>query len=138
MHLDIRGALEVALAAFPTALPTAYENGVFIPPTDTNGPLPYQHCFFIAAPPTDPTIGSSMHMEQGILQISLMYPSGVGSGDSEAMGKALQLYFKRGNSYTFNGVTVHIGSTPAIGRGVPAGDRWMLPVSISYFSYVFS
>lgn len=138
MRPDIRNALEVALLAMPSCLPTAFENMVFDPPVDETGSLPYQDCNFMTAPPLNTVLGNGMFQERGIMQVSLKYPSGVGSGDADAMALALQAYFYRGQTFVSGSVKVNMDTTPQIGTGRAVGDRWMIPVSIQYFAFIIN
>lgn len=138
MRPEIRIALEKALLAVPQCLDTAFENTKFDPPVDSSGGLPYQECYFMTAPPSDTVIGNGMFEERGIMQVSLKYPPGNGSGDADAMAKILQSYFKRGQTFQKDGITICITSTPQIGSGNKVGDRWMIPVSIQYYAYIIN
>ncbi len=129
----VRTALEIALHTMAPALATAWENQNFSP---TPG-VPYQAAHLLAATPDNSTMGDGHYRERGILQVSLNYP--VNSGTAAAMARAelIRTTFFRGASFTSSGVTTRISATPVIGRGMVVNDRWVLPVSISYFADVF-
>jgi len=124
----VRAALEVAVAAITPALATAWENAAFVPPAATT---PYQEVHVLFADPDNPVIGPG-YVEQGYMQVSLMYPLAAGSVDAGTRAKLIRDTFRRGLSLTNSGVVVTIDKTPAIGNGIPDGSRWRLPVKIPF------
>lgn len=134
MSLDkVRTALEIALHTMTPAMATAWENQDFSPTPGT----PYQEAHLIPAFPDNSTMGDGHYRERGILQVSLKYPVNVGTATPMARAKLIRDTFFRGASFTSGGVTTRIGTTPVIGRGMVVNDRWVLPVSVSYFADVF-
>lgn len=115
------------------ALATAWENQNFSPVPDT----PYQEVHLIPASPDNSTMGDSHYRERGILQVSLKYPVNGGAAAAMARAELIRDTFFRGASFTSGGVTTRISATPNIGRGTVVSDRWVLPVSISYFADIF-
>lgn len=126
---NINAALQVALNAMSPALATAWENVTFVPVNGT----PYQRVFFLYAEPDNEEFGTG-YLDQGYMQINLMYPLDAGDGAARARGELLRTTFKRGNSFTSGGQTTTITRTPAIGQGAPDGDRWAVPVRIRFHS----
>lgn len=128
----IRTALETALAEITPELSTEYEN------TDSTSPKsgPYQRVHLLPAEPLNNTFGDDQRQEQGIFQILLLYPTGVGAGDAIERAELIKNKFKRGTSLTSGGVTVHISHTPSIHSGIPDDDRYVIPVRIRYYAYI--
>jgi hypothetical protein len=131
-NLKIRQALEIQLGTVTPSIETADENVSYDPSSDT----PYQRISMLPAEPVNPSFGDNFHRESGIFQVLLCYPSNVGTGDIGAQAELIRNAFKRGNSFTVDGVTVQIERTPAISSGFPDGDRYCVPVRIRYFSNV--
>ena len=131
---SIKAALEARLVAIASPLPTQWENVVFTPPTDG---LPYQHVDILPASPDNPTLGDGFYRELGLMQITLSYPIGGGSGAVYSKAEAIRAWFPRGLSLTSGGITVQIPRTPAIGPKLPSPDRFVLPISVRYYADVF-
>jgi len=131
--LYIRQALEGKLAEMTPALATAYENKSYTP---VEG-IPYQRVTLLPAIPDNTTKGDGHYREQGIFQISLLYPIKTGPSAATTRAIAIQVAFKRGTSITVGGIMVRINKTPAIWPGYNEGDRWHLPVKIPYFAEIF-
>jgi hypothetical protein len=134
MNLLILRALETQLASVVPALPTAFENVTF---TATPG-VPYQRTDLLPAATVNPTLGDTMSRESGILQVTLCYPVGTGSGAARAQADLIRAAFPRGHSMTAGTTTVQIDSTPSVAAGLIVGDRYCLPVRIRYFANVFA
>ena len=130
----VKAALEARLVAIASPLPTAWENVVFTPPTDGTA---YQAADLLPAAPDNPTLGDGFYRELGLMQITLSYPIGGGSGAVYSKAEAIRAWFPRGLSLTSGGITVHITRTPAIGPKLPSLDRFVLPVSVRWYTDVF-
>lgn len=126
-HAAVRRALELHLAAMPGGLPTAHQNVKFTPPLGQ----PYQRADLLPATPNNDTAGAS-YFEVGVFQITLAYPLGNGPGAAEAQAGLLRQHFKRSTALTNSGVSVVVMTTPAIAQGTPAGDRFEVPVSVTF------
>lgn len=131
----IRSLLETALKAVDTTIATAWENITFKPTDGT----PYQQVFLLLADPQNPSYGgpSVLTRELGIFQVTLQYPQGAGYKDAYAKADALRTAFPRGKSFTSGSVTVIVSRTPTISPGRVDGDRWSVPVKISFFANTF-
>jgi hypothetical protein len=127
---NIQRAFEIALAAFPSTLPTAYENVAFIPVAGQA----YQTTFLKPNTPENPTFGNSYYREIGYFQITVCYPNHVGSGSARLMAENIRAYFKRATTLVYNGTAVIINKTPAVGGGITDGDRYCIPIIITYFT----
>ncbi len=125
--IAVRAALETKLAAMTPALSTASENVPFTPVAGT----PFQAAYFM--PSVDnPTMGDGFYRILGIFQVSLFYPLNTGSGTAAARTEAIKTAFKRGTTLTSGTVTVKIDRTPEISQGRVEGDRWHIPIKISF------
>ena len=130
---SVRIALESKLNAMTPALSTAWENVPFTPVTGT----PYQMVFLLPATPANPTMGDGYYREQGIFQVTLMYPLQAGPKTAADRAELIRAAFKRGTSMTSGGITTIIERTPEIGQGRVDGDRWMQIVRIRWFAGIY-
>ena len=131
---SVRIALESKLNAMTPSLSTAWENVPFTPVTGTA----YQAAYLLPATPANPTMGDGYYREQGIFQISLMYPLQAGPKTAADRAEAIRTAFRRGTTLTYNSVKVIIDRTPEIGEGRVDGDRWSVPCKIRWFSSIFA
>lgn len=125
----IRAALETALASIVPPISTAYQNFGFTPVTGQ----PYQDVYLLPAEPNNWAMGDGSRQERGIFQINLQYPAGEGSAAAGARAELIRSLFRRGASFTKDGITVQIERTPEIGDGRADNGRWMVPVRIRWF-----
>lgn len=127
----IRAALETALNGMSPAVITSWENVAFTPPAST---VPYQRVTLLFAEPADPVMGNALHVEQGILQVSLCYPLQQGDAAVRARVGLIRDTFYRTLTLTSGGTSVIISRTPEAGNGSAEADRWVVPVRIRWFS----
>jgi hypothetical protein len=130
----IRAALEQHLAAMTPALSTAYENVQF----SSTGGVPYQRVNLMTARPDNSTMGALLYRELGIFQVSLCYPLNSGPAAAEARAQLIRVQFKRGTTLTNGAITVNVTETPAISNAMVDTDRYVIPVSIPWQSYVMT
>jgi hypothetical protein len=130
----IRIALETHLNTISPLIQTAYENVPFTPVTG----VPYQQVFLLPATPANPTMGDGYYREQGIFQVTLMYPLQAGPKTAADKAEAIRTAFKRGLTLTSWSVNVTIDRTPEIGEGRVDGDRWSVPIKIRWFANIFA
>lgn len=128
--VSVRAALETKLNGMTPALQTVWENIPYIPVAGT----PYQQAWLLPASPENPTLGDNFYREQGIFQISLMYPLQGGTATAAARAELIRTTFKRGTSMVSGSVTVRIDRTPEISPGRVDGDRFSIPVKIRWFA----
>ncbi|WP_434033718.1 phage tail terminator-like protein [Cupriavidus sp. a3] len=128
-NVAVRKALETRLNAMAPALATAWQNVQFTPAAG----VPYQRADLLLGAPENPAYGD-YYREVGVLQVSLMYPSGAGPGAAEARAAAIRDWFKRGTTLVADGIEVVVQRTPTIAAGYADGDRWRVPVSIPFFA----
>ena len=131
--IKIRQALEVGLAGLGPAIDTAWENDPFTP----TGGVPYQRVTLLPAKPDNPSVGATHRRELGILQVTLCYPFNAGTQVVTARAELIQARFRRGSTWQKDGVSVICDITPSIGPAQIDGDRFCIPVSISYFADIF-
>lgn len=128
--VSIRAALEVALAAMSPALATAYEN---VPYAPVNG-TPYQRVRLLPVDPDNPTMGRFV-TERGVLQVSLYYPLDAGPAAAATRAELIRATFYRGASFTADGETVIVESTPTIAPALIADDRYVVPVRVPFYAH---
>lgn len=131
--IAVRIALETKLATITPELSTAYENVPFTPVTGTA----YQAAYLLPATPANPTMGDGYYREQGIFQVTLMYPLQSGPKTAADRAELIRAAFKRGTTLTSSTVSVIIERTPEIGQGRVDGDRWALPVKIRWYAGIY-
>jgi hypothetical protein len=129
---SIRNALENALAAIQPPLDTVHGNEEYAPIAGQ----PYQEVYVMFATPANPTMGDGFYQELGVLQVNLKYPTGVGSADATERAELIRQAFKRGSSFSADGVTALIDKTPAISPGSVDGDRWKVVVRAPFHADV--
>jgi hypothetical protein len=122
----IRAAFEKRLADMVPDLSTAYENKTFTPVAGT----PYQRVNLLPGDPDNSP--HAIYFEQGIFQITLCYPLNTGPGAAEARVGAIKTWFALGTTMLESGVTTRVTSTPRRGPAYDEGDRYCIPVSVSY------
>lgn len=128
----IRKILESALAAVTPTFSTAWENSDFVPVSGT----PYQRAEIIRANPDAPTNGP-FRREQGLLQVTLMYPLNKGAKDADTRADLLLVAFPKGKRMSDSGVHVTIGDGAGyVMSGFRDNDRWSVPVRFPYFSNI--
>ncbi len=131
--VNIRAALETALATISPTVSTAYENAAFVPVIG----VPYMAAFLMPANPQNPTLGDGFYREVGTFQVNLLYPMQLGSLAAVTQAQKIQTLFKRGAAFVNGGVTVRIMTTPTIGAGASDTERFMVPVKVSYAADIF-
>lgn len=124
----IKAALEKRLLAITPALATATENNAYTPVTGT----PYQRVSHLPNDPVDHAVTLDVTEDRGIFQVSLMYPINAGRVPADTRAQAIRDQFKPPLILTEGAVRVQILKTPHIAGGFPDGDRWHVPVSISW------
>lgn len=107
-------SVKAALAAITPALPIAYENAKFDPPTDGK----WAAMFIIPAALDPATLGDAGQDEYlGVLQIDLNVPLRSGTGVLKQWADRLREYYKAGRRLAYNGQEV------LIRKGEPSSTR---------------
>jgi hypothetical protein len=130
---SVRIALESKLSAMTPTISYAWENVPFTPVTG----VPYAAAYLLPATPANPTMGDGYYREQGIFQVTLMYPLQEGPKTAADRAELIRAAFKRGTTLTSGTVSVIIERTPEIGQGRVDGDRWALPVKIRWYAGIY-
>lgn len=130
--VKIRAALEKHLAALTPAMPTAWENAPFAPVVG----VAHQSVHLLPNTPDDGQVGSALHFERGIAQVTLCFPLGNGPAAAEARAQLVKDTFKRGTSLLEGGITVLVTHAPSQARGMVDDGRFCVPVSIRYQAQV--
>lgn len=130
--LKISAAFEKKLATIASPLSTAYENVPFVPVTGT----PYQRVRLLPATPENPTLGDGYYREVGFFEIVLFFPLNNGRADAQTRAEAIKNLFPRGLSMIESGQTVVIPRTPTIGLATQLDDRYIVPITIEYYSEI--
>lgn len=130
----IRAALEKKLAALTPAVSISFENIAFTP---TVG-VPYLKVTLLPNTPDNSIMGQGSYFERGIFQISACYPMGAGTGLASDKVQAICGHFKRGVTMVESGVTVIVMDTPRVATAIPDGDRYCVPISMSYQAQIIT
>jgi len=131
-HKIIRQIYEARLAAWAAAkvaaLRIAYE-GVTFTPADGET---YLAAFTLPAGTSSETLGGDHRTYTGLFQVSVVTPSGAGTGKAEGIVDELAALFPLNARYTKTGFTVMTLSPVEPGPGVPDGDTWTVSASFQY------
>jgi len=130
-HQLVRDLLRIRLNAISSPLPTAWENVPFTP-----GVVAWQKVDMLWARTENPTMGDRFRRQNGVMQISLMYPPNAGPDPAALKADALIAWFFRGYSAVSGSVKVWIDRTPYIGPAMQSGNWYLLPVSVPFLGDV--
>ena len=119
-------ACERRLAALSPALPTAYENAAFTPPTGI-----YLRCQFSIQHPDDPVFGKGYYRERITFQVFVCEELNKGTSNAQAKAEAIRTLFTKGTSFTEDGYVIHVLQTPQVAGSMVTFDRLVIPVLIS-------
>jgi hypothetical protein len=114
---------------------TAWENIAFTKPAPI---IPYQVVWFPDFTTENPTMGDGFYRIHSYFQIDLMYPILKGTSAIETRAQLVKDTFKRGTSFTNNGVTVRIEDTPFASIGVADVDAYKKAVKVRYWADIFA
>lgn len=127
----IRSALETYVASTSGIPQLAWENVGFSPTTDT----PYIKVRVLNTSRRPATRGLNPHYRyQGILQLHLCYPEGVGPSASQAMVNTLIDRFPTGLDITSSDIAVTINHSEQLGS-YNEGSMFKTPVYVHWFAY---
>ena len=133
--INIRNALETALASISPAIDIVHENGERYEPTPD---IPYCEAYLLVAPPGNPTQGGGYYQEQGVFQINLQYPPLAGTLPCATQAGLIRTLFKRGAVFTDGGIKTQIDFTPEVGQGREEDGRWKQVIRIRWHADVFA
>lgn len=129
--IKIRMALEKRLNLLTPALPIDHENLDF-----TALGLPHLRAFLLPNRTSMPGLDMVTKYEKGIFQVSVAYPLNQGTGEAEARVELVRAHFPAGLKLVESGVTVLIYEPPSVAAGQVDGVFFVIPVSISYRSFI--
>lgn len=127
----------LAALVFTPALPIAQPGIAFTAPVDGQGkPKPYLRADFI--PNRTDNLGlanDAKAKHQGLLQVMVVYPSGVGVVKPTDIGGAVQTHFAKGTKLYGSGVKVKVYQKPSVGAPMIETDKIYVPVTILWHSF---
>lgn len=132
--INIRNALEAALASITPAIDFVHENEAYTPLSG----VPYCEAYLLVAPPNNSTMGDGFYQEQGIFQIDLQYPPLLGTLGCATRAGLIRTLFKRGATFTDGGINVQIDLTPEVGQGDIEAGRWKQIIRIRWHADIFT
>ena len=100
--------------------------------------VPYAKIDWIDAAPSEPTQGGGYRIEMGYMQVTLIYPAGIGTGALLARAELIRSYFAKGMSFLQGGLTVSIPQTPQLGSDIQAQDQYSKVVRVYHSTQIFS
>lgn len=119
-------ACERRLATLSPAIPTAYENVAFTPPTGM-----YLRTQFTVQDPEDPTFGTGYYRERITFQVFICEELNKGTTTANTKAEAIRSLFAKGTTLTEDGYRVHVLQTPQIAGSAVTTDRLVVPILIS-------
>lgn len=131
--INIRQALETALASIQPPLDLVKENEAYDPVVD----VPYCEAYVMPATPNNATIGTAFYQEQGIFQVSLKYPSGYGTLACAERAGLIRDLFARGATFIDGDVSVQVNRTPEVSKGEVDDGRWRQDIRIRWHADIF-
>ncbi len=122
-------AARLAALTFTPALPVSYPNISFSPPASGK----YLRARHLPNTTQQISLGSTgFNRHQGLFQIDVMWPLGVGeTAPKEIAGKIID-HFKRGTEFTRESLLIRIPEPPSVAPALVDGVSYMVPVSIRY------
>lgn len=122
---SIKKACERRLATLNPALPTAYENVAFAPPTGM-----YLRTQFTVQDPEDPVFGTGYYRERMTFQVFVCEELNKGTTNAQAVAESIRTLFTKGTTFTEDDYVVHVLRTPQIAGSTKTTDRLVTPVLI--------
>jgi len=83
-------------------------------------------------------MGDAYNREIGFCEVMLFYPVNTNQGDALAKAQAIKNQFARGTAMTQAGQVIKVDRTPTIGKSITMNDRYIVPITISYYSEIFN
>lgn len=130
----VRAAFEKKLATLTPVISIAYENAAFTPVATA----PYLKVSLLPNTPDNSVMGQGSYFERGIFQVSACFPLGAGTGLADDKAQAIRNHFKRGVTMVESGVTVIVMDTPKVAPAMIDGDRYSIPISMSYQAQIIT
>lgn len=111
---------------------TAWSNVHFTPVLG----VPYQRVHFLFAQPQNPSFGGEHTRESGFMQIDLHYPKNTGTASVEFRAEEIRYHFRRGATFTLDGITTHVSGTPQTLGGEVEEESYKLSVRVPFWADV--
>jgi hypothetical protein len=126
----IRSLYEQHLAAWAAArsLPVAWQNVPFTPPTSGL----YLRAFLLPATTDSLDLEGAHRLYTGVFQVSIVAPSGQGSGAAEQLAADLATEFPLNLRLSSGGFTVLTISPCSQGPAIQDSSSYVIPVSFRY------
>lgn len=133
---NIRIAFEKKHKSVSPSVPIAYENVQF--DSGKHKGVAYERVQLFPQAPLNPTFGDGYYREVGSFVILLSYPVRQGSSSATERAEFLRDTFHRGLTLVEGSTEVTVENTPRISAGSVADDRYILTVTVDYFSSNFN
>lgn len=130
--MSIRYALQNALGSMQPPIATAWENKPLLEVPLPS--VPYQRAYLMLARPYGTNLDTRAHWQNGIFQVDLLYPQGLGAQDAEDRAALLAQVFRAGEEFIHGGDKVRIEQAPEIMPGFVENDRFRVTVKIRFYS----
>ncbi|MGJ5032355.1 phage tail terminator-like protein [Bradyrhizobium sp. HKCCYLS2038] len=131
----ITEALFTRLAALSPAIPTAYPNVSFPAPPAVDRPDTYLQASILRAPTQSVGI-AAWDEHAGILQIDVVYKPQDGELKPLQIADSVAAWFARGTRMTNGSIQIDVYEPPQIASMMADGDRFRIPVSVRYRSFI--
>jgi hypothetical protein len=129
--IAIRAALEQQLASLAPEVVTIWDNE----DPESAPEAPYQRASVLLAEPANTESGRA-YQERGFLQVTLVYPPGLGWGAAMARAEAIRAHFPRGLALPAGPLSATVERTPEIAPGMTEVDGYVLPVRVRFYAHV--
>jgi hypothetical protein len=100
--------------------------------------VPYAKIDWVDAVPSEPTQGGGFRIEQGYMQVTFVYPPGIGTGALLARIELIRSYFKKAMAFSYGGITVQIMQSPQLGSFNQSQDQITQVLRIYHSTQIFS
>lgn len=100
--------------------------------------VPYAKVDWIDAAPSEPTQGGGYRIELGYMQVTLVYPPGIGTGALLARLELIRSYFKKGMTFVQSGLTITIPQSPQLGSFNQSQDQITQVMRIYHSTQIYS
>ena len=125
IRAGFEGALKTWADAQTPAIPVAWPNTVFDPPTGR-----YIRADLLPARTKRLFLDGSGREWKGVFQALFYMPQGTGAGTVESLAASLDAAFAA--SFTSGGVRIHLLEPFCIAAALPHTERYVVPVSAEY------
>lgn len=124
------GAIEAGLKTLNLEL--ALEN------MDPPSAVPHLEVFHLPAEPDSPGQGGDFRRELVVTQVNCVFLAGEGSGAALQQAELVQALFHKGSDWIQGGFQAVVFKAPHIGKGWLDADKYKIPVSISWYSNIYT